>query len=44
MTADYGSRLPRMLQETCVAEFSHVLLSILGFGARRSSSAERGAG
>ena len=33
MTADYGSRLPRMLQETCVAEFIHVLLSILGFGA-----------
>ena len=30
MTADYGSRLPRMLQETCVAEFIHVLLSILG--------------
>ena len=32
-SADYGSRLPRMLQETCVAEFIHVLLSILGFGA-----------
>lgn len=33
ITADYSERLPRMLQETCVAEFIHVLLSILGFGA-----------
>ena len=35
MTADYGSRLPRMLQETCVAEFIHWLLFVGGFGLCR---------
>lgn len=30
MTADFRERLPRMLQETCVAELVHILLSLTG--------------
>lgn len=30
LTADYRARLPRMIKETCVAEFVHALLSLAG--------------
>ena len=30
MTADYQSRLPQMIQETCVAEMTHFLLCLTG--------------
>lgn len=30
LTKDYRAQLPRMIEETCVAEFVHVLLSLLG--------------
>lgn len=35
LTADYRERLPRMIEETCVAEFVHALLCVLGLGAVR---------
>ena len=33
LEGNFREQLPRMIEETCVAEFIHVLLSILGFGA-----------
>ena len=35
LDADFRTQLPRMLEETCVAEFTHFVLILLGFYALR---------
>ena len=35
LDSDFRAQLPRMLQETCVAEFTHFVLILLGFYALR---------
>ena len=30
LSGDYAERLPTMIQETCIAEITHVVVSILG--------------
>ena len=35
LTGSYRAQLPRMIQETCVAELTHVLLSVCGLYALR---------